>query len=324
MAPVKLGVRKSVRLGTAYLQVAIKGACMGAADLVPGVSGGTMALILGIYGPLVGSIRALTQRTFWHDLFRLRLQAAFQTIHGPFLVALGVGILSSLVVLAGPVAFALQEYPVYIWSFFFGLVLASTALVSQRVTVWNWRSALVGLGAAGAAFWLVGLAPAQTPETWWFILIAGALALCAMILPGVSGSYVLVLLGKYQYLLEALNQRDFVVLLLFVCGGAFGLLSCARGLTWLLRRHMDATMAVLSGLLLGSLRRLWPWQSNPLPEGTGATTYYLPAVGGGQFPWEPTMALAVFALGLSLVLALHRLASGMQPKPLGVLDSAGS
>ena len=310
-----------MRFLAAHLLVAAKGACMGAADLVPGVSGGTMALILGVYGQLLGSIRALTQRSFWRDLLRLRFRTAFQTVHGRFLVALGVGILSSIILLAGPIAFALQEYPIYIWSFFFGLVLASTVLVGQRVTRWNWSLALVFLGVAGAAFWLVGLAPAQTPETWWFVLMAGALALCAMILPGVSGSYVLVLLGKYQYILEALNQRDLAILLLFMCGGIFGLLSFARGLTWLLRHHVDATMAALSGLLLGSLRRIWPWQGDPVSEGTAVLSYYLPPLDLGQFPWELAMALASFVLGLGLVLTLHHLAQRMSANTPDTLDS---
>ncbi len=319
MAPLKPETK--ARRWTACVRVAAKGACMGAADLVPGVSGGTMALILGIYGELVGSIRALTQRSFWQDLLRLRLQAAFKTVHAEFLVVLGVGILSSIVLLAGPIAFALQEYPVYIWSFFFGLVLASTVLVGQRVAAWNWRLALVGLGAAGAAFWLVGLAPVQTPNTWWFVLIAGALALCAMILPGISGSYILILLGKYQYILEALNQRDFVTLLLFIGGGILGLLTFARGLTWLLRRHADTAMAVLAGLLLGSLRKIWPWQDDPASEGTATTAYYLPPVSLDQFPQELVLALAIFVLGLSFVLVLHRLAARM---PVNTLDAFGT
>ncbi len=321
MAPVEPRAKGPLRFLAAHLLVAAKGACMGAADLVPGVSGGTMALILGVYGQLLGGIRALTQRSFWQDLLALRFQTAFQTVHGRFLVALGVGILSSIVLLAGPIAFALQEYPIYIWSFFFGLVLASTVLVGQRVTHWNWSLALICLGTAGAAFWLVGLTPAQTPETWWFVLMAGALALCAMILPGVSGSYVLVLLGKYQYMLEALHQRDLAILLLFMCGGVLGLLSFARGLTWLLRHHVDATMAALSGLLLGSLRRIWPWQGDPVPEGTAILSYYLPPLERGQFPWELTTALAIFVLGLGLVLALHRLAQRMPAHSLNTLDA---
>ncbi len=320
MAPVEAGAKAAARFLTAYLVVAAKGACMGAADLVPGVSGGTMALILGVYGQLVGSIRTLTRGVFWRDLLRFRFRTAFQIVNGSFLATLGVGILSSIVLLAGPVAFVLQEYPVYVWSFFFGLVLASTVLVGQRVTHWNWRLALSCLGAAGAAFWLVGSAPAQTPETWWFVLMAGALALCAMILPGVSGSYVLILLSKYQYILEALHQRDFATLLLFMCGGVLGLLSFARGLTWLLRRHVDAVMAALAGLLLGSLRRLWPWQDTLGPEGGATASYYFPPVGAGQFPWELATALAVFVLGLSLVPVLHRLAQRM---PANTLDASG-
>ncbi len=281
---------------------------MGAADLVPGVSGGTMALVLGIYGRLIGSIRALTVPSFWQDLAQLRFQAAIVAIDGLFLGALGIGILTSVLLLAGPIELVLKEYPIYIWSFFFGLVLASTVLVGKRVSIWTWRLALVSVGTAGTAFWLAGLTPARTPETWWFLLFAGALAVCAMILPGVSGSYILVLLGKYQYILAALNQGDWVALSLFLSGGAIGLLSFARGLSWLLNRYSNIVLAALSGLLLGSLRKIWPWQGTDPAGSVFRMFFHFPQFGEGQFPSDLVATLAFFVLGLGLVLILSRLA----------------
>lgn len=293
---------------------------MGAADLVPGVSGGTMALILGIYGRLIGSIRVLTVGSFWQDLVRLRFQAAIAAVDGLFLSALGIGILSSILLLSGPIETALNEYPIYIWSFFSGLVLASTVLVGKRVNNWNWRLALLSVGTAGTAFGLVGHTPAQTPESWWFILFSGALAVCAMILPGVSGSYILVLLGKYQYILAALNQRDLVDLVLFLIGGAIGLLSFARGLSWLLNRYSNTVLAALSGLLLGSLRKIWPWQGTGPKGRVFQELFHLQQFGEGQLASDLTVTLAFFVLGLGLVLVLSRLSKRFS---VNTIESSG-
>ena len=305
---MKPGAKVFWKQETSFLLLFVKGACMGAADLVPGVSGGTMALILGIYARLVGSIRNLSRKCFWKDLLRLRLQAAFSSVDGPFLVVLLGGMLTSVLALARPIEAALMEYPAYIWSFFFGLVLASALLLGKRVTSWNYKLAVASLGAAGTAFWLVDLAPSHTPETWWFVLVTGALALCAMLLPGISGSYILVLLGKYHFILGALNQWDFVNLLLFMTGGVVGLLSFARGLIWLLARFANFVFAALSGLLLGSLRKIWPWQNSFLEEeNAGLNLYYVPRIDLDPFPWEFAAAIALFLLGLGFVLAMSRL-----------------
>lgn len=308
------GVRARSSHLVGLLLVFAKGGCMGAADLVPGVSGGTMAVILGIYSRLLSSIGVLTSRDFWIQLMRFRISAAFGTFDGPFLTILLAGILSSILLLSGPIETALQEYPAFVWSFFFGLVLASAMLLGRRVSDWSFKLFLVSCSAAGSAFWLVSLAPANSPETWWFLVATGALASCAMILPGVSGSYVLVLLGKYQFILEALNNRESASLLLFAGGAAIGLLLFARGLTWLLSRFANLVLAVVAGLLLGSLRRVWPWQIELYSEkGTVLTQYYIPQFDLQHSPWEMVAPLAFFASGLCLVFLLNHFGRNIPP-----------
>jgi putative membrane protein len=245
---------------TAMLGVFLRGLAMGAADIVPGVSGGTMAFIFGIYEELIDSIKTIGQREFIDAALHLRLREAFSLINWTFLVPLGLGVLAAVFTLAGALEYFLTHQPVYIWSFFFGLIIASVIVIAGRIQRWNWAvAAAVLLGAAGT-YWLVSLVPAQTPDTWWFYLITGAVASCAMILPGISGAYILVMLGKYQTVLGAVNQRDFLTLALIAGGAAIGLVTFAQILSWLFKRYHDYTVALLMGLLLGSLRKVWPWK----------------------------------------------------------------
>ena len=243
----------------AYVVIWLKGFCMGAADVVPGVSGGTMAFILGIYEELIGAIRSF-DTAFVKRLFSLRIKAALDHVPWPFLLALVVGIFTAIFSLAKVLSWLLENRPVSIWSFFFGLVLASIFTVSRHLKKWDLPLiAWLILGAIGA-YLLVGMVPVSTPETWWFLILSGVIAICAMILPGISGSFILVLLGKYDYLLRAVNHRDFLTLALAAMGAAIGLISFVRLLSWLLKRHHDVTIAVLTGLMLGALRKVWPWK----------------------------------------------------------------
>lgn len=298
----------------AYAALALKGACMGAADLVPGVSGGTMALILGIYAELVNSVRGFTQPRLWRHLGRMRLKEAWRDANGAFLLVLGAGILSTIVILAEFIERALADYPVQIWSFFLGLVLASAALLGLRIARWTPGLAGLALLSALGAYWLVGLTPVSTPTQWWFLVLSGALAVCAMILPGISGSYILILLGKYYYVLAALNGRDFGVLALFIAGGIAGLLTFARVLAWLLRRCPNGTGAVLTGFMLGSVRKIWPWQARQETILANGETFeqsviqWPPVFLEGAFQWDALIAFGFTGLGILLVVALSRLA----------------
>jgi len=242
-----------------YLILAIKGFCMGAANVIPGVSGGTMALILGIYEELIHAIRSLNLR-FLRLIALLKIREAFSSVSWPFLLSVCLGVLVATLSLAEALSWLLFTYPVVVWSFFFGLILSSIFTVGRVVREWRIPTFVaIGVGAVGAYF-LFGMIPVATPNAAWFLVLSGFLAICAMILPGISGAYILVLLGKYHYTLEALNNRDFQSLFLLMVGAVAGLLSFVRVLDWLLKRYYDLTMAILIGLMLGSLRRIWPWK----------------------------------------------------------------
>jgi len=300
-----------VRQTHGSLGLFLRGVCMGAADVVPGVSGGTMAFILGIYEELVDSIRSVARPPLWRALLGGRIGDAFAAINGRFLVALGLGILTAVLSLARGLSWLLRNEPVLLWSFFFGLVLASVLVVSRRIERWSAELAAALIVGTVGAFWLVGLVPAQTPEAAWFVFLSGATAICAMILPGISGSFILVLLGKYQFILDAVNGRDVGTLAVFLAGIAVGIVSFAQLLGYLFRRYHDVTVALLTGLMLGSLRKVWPWKVDVLTrvDRRGET---VPVVQNNVLPaafdGEVAAALALAVLGFGVVLLLERLA----------------
>jgi len=227
---------------------------------VPGVSGGTMALILGIYEELISSIRSIGRPEFLRPALRLQIKPALQALNWQFLLAVGLGILTAIFTLASALEWLLVHQTVYIWSFFFGLVLASAYTVSKRIPKWSNLLRLTLVGGAIFAYIIVGLVPAQTPNTWWFLVLSGALASCAMILPGLSGAFILFVLGKYEDLLRAVNTGDFAMLALVGVGAVLGLVTFAQILGWFFKQYHDLTIAVLIGLMVGSLRKLWPWK----------------------------------------------------------------
>lgn len=242
-----------------YLLIYLKGMAMGAADMVPGVSGGTIALIVGVYERLLKAVSACTpQKLLW--LFRGRIRDTWQAIDGTFLVALVAGILTSIAALANLLGYLLEEHGELTWSFFFGLILVSVYIVGREVHRWNiWTLLLVALGT-GFAYMITVAAPVQWSAAPLFIFLAGAIAICAMILPGISGSFVLVLLGLYTTILGAVRSFDLATLLIFATGCVVGMLSFARLVSWLLDNVRNATMAVATGLLIGSLNKVWPWK----------------------------------------------------------------
>ncbi len=294
------GPTQSHRSINAYLTIALKGFCMGAADVVPGVSGGTMALILGIYEELIHAIRSF-DLLFFRRLVQGRVREAINGVPWPFLLALGMGILTAILSLAKAIGWMLTHYPVYIWSFFFGLVLASVVAVGRQMDRWTTGTvSWMVIGALGA-YWVVGIVPMNTPETPLFLFVSGAIAICAMILPGISGSFILVLLGKYQFVLNAVNQRDLMILLVFGMGAVAGLLSFVRLLNWLLLHYRNWTLASLVGLMMGSLRKVWPWKWTHIGD---YDVNHLPA----QFNGEVLTALGLMLFGLLAVWVLNTLA----------------
>ncbi|WP_228160590.1 DUF368 domain-containing protein [Marinobacter bohaiensis] len=239
--------------------IVLRGLAMGAADVVPGVSGGTIAFISGIYVRLLDAISAFP-RAALGSLLKGRVADFWRDVDGTFLVLLFAGILTSIVTLAGGIRYALGEYPVMLWSFFFGLIIASAWHVGRQIQRWGIGPVvLLVLGAAVA--WLVTqMTPGQAPVTAWTLFGAGALAICAMILPGISGSFILLMLGMYAPILAAVNEMQLDRLGLFVTGCVVGLLSVAQLLSWAFHRYRDAMLALLTGFMLGALSKVWPWK----------------------------------------------------------------
>jgi putative membrane protein len=237
----------------------LRGLLMGAADIVPGVSGGTVAFITGIYDQLLDSLRAVDLE-FLARLSRLDIAGAWQHINGRFLLALLLGIATSIFSLAQLVSWVLEHHPVPLWAFFFGLILASALVLLREVDNWSVPKVLCLL-SAGAVAVFIALSPVISLEMGLAgVFLAGFLAVCAMILPGISGSFILVLLGMYSTTLVALKSLDLVFILVFVIGAGCGLLCFSRLLHWLLQRFHQGTMAVLTGFLFGSLLVVWPWK----------------------------------------------------------------
>ncbi|UCE34481.1 MAG: DUF368 domain-containing protein [Deltaproteobacteria bacterium] len=292
---------------TSYLILAIKGFFMGAANVVPGVSGGTMALILGIYEELIQAIRSLNLR-FLRLFVMLKIKEAISSLAWPFLLPVAVGVLAATLSLAQLLSWLLFTYPIMVWSFFFGLILSSVFSLSRVVKAWRISTFIaIGLGGVGAYF-LFGMIPVATPEASWFLFLCGFLAICAMILPGISGAYILVLLGKYHFTLEAVNNRDIGTLFILTLGATVGLISFVRVLSWLLKRYHDLTMAVLIGLMLGSLRRIWPWKETVTTfiDSTGKEVPGLQInVVPPQLDGEVILALLFVFLGFLVVIGLH-------------------
>jgi len=293
----------------AYAVLAAKGFCMGASDVIPGVSGGTMAFILGIYEDLINAIKSFDLKSL-HLLMAFELRRLLDRVSWKFLLALGICILTAIFSLAQILSWLLQNKPILIWSFFLGLILASVVSVSCRVEQWRVSTWICLLGGVIVTYILVGLVPVSTPNAPWFLFLSGAIAICAMILPGISGAFILVLLGKYLYVLEAVNQRDFLTLSLVAAGACVGIAAFSRFLGWLFEKHHDLVVAVLTGLMLGSLRKVWPWKKTleTMVDRHGeivpvVQTNILPA----QWNTEVLAALALMAAGLLAVLILDRM-----------------
>ena len=242
-----------------YAVLTLKGMAMGAADVGPGVSGGTIAFIAGIYDELINSIKSINMHSL-KLLFTGKIAAFWKAVNGNFLFALLLGIAISVFSLAKLITYLLLNEPVLVWSFFFGLVLASTWFVTKDIKGWNWKTVAGFVGGAVIAYYITVATPAETSTNLMFIFLCGAIAICAMILPGISGSFILVLLGKYFYVMEAVKTLDLVVLGVFAFGAALGITSFSRVLSYALKNFRNITLSVLSGFMLGSLNKVWPWK----------------------------------------------------------------
>ena len=277
--------------------LSVKGMCMGAADVVPGVSGGTIAFITGIYDELINSIKSINAASL-KMFFTGKWGEFWKMINGKFLLFLLAGIGISVFSLAKIITWLLVAYPVLVWSFFFGLVLASTWFVGKDVKERNWKSGLGFLLGAALAFYITVATPAETPSHFLFIFLCGAIAICAMILPGISGSFILVLLGKYFFIMEAVKTLDLKVIAIFGIGACVGITSFSRLLSYALSHMRNITLAVLSGFMLGSLNKVWPWKETI--EGVEQN------VAPNAFVWQ---AVCLALLGFVMVYGIEKISS---------------
>lgn len=239
--------------------LSLKGVAMGAADVVPGVSGGTIAFISGIYEELIESINKINLGAL-KVLRKEGLKAFWNHINGTFFLFLFAGIVVSIASLAKVVTYFLEVHPVLIWSFFFGLIVASVWLIGKTIKKWSIGIIITLLIGTAIAFYISSIQSVASVDAKWFILLSGALAICAMILPGISGSFILVLLGSYHVVLDAVKSRDFMIIGLFLIGCVFGILTFARLLKYLFNHFKEITIALLTGFMIGSLYKVWPWK----------------------------------------------------------------
>ena len=251
-----------------YIMIAVKGACMGAADVIPGVSGGTIAFITGIYDEFVGSIARIDAEAV-KLLLRGKIRDFWNHINGWFLLSIVAGIGTSVVALAGLMQMLLSEHPIQTWAFFFGLIVASSIFILRGISGWKVREGLLVAFGVVLGVVICTLSPTETPEALWFIFLSGAIAICAMILPGISGSFILLILGKYQFIMGAISGlvagedfgRNIVIMGVFAVGAVVGILGFSKFLHWLLARWNKETLIVLAGFIIGSLVKVWPWSN---------------------------------------------------------------
>lgn len=300
-----------------YLKLSSKGMLMGAADAVPGVSGGTIAFMTGIYEELIYSLKQCGPEAL-SVLFKQGIAATWQHINGNFLLTLMSGILLSVLTLSRVILFWLDEYPIMLWSFFFGLIIAAIWSLIRHIEKWNILITLAFVLGTVAAYLITSITPTSIEPTKLFIFLSGMIAICAMILPGISGSFILLLLGMYSSVLLAVKEFQFVTLSIFASGCIVGLLSFSRVLNWMFSRFKTVTLALLGGFMLGSLNKVWPWkntleftinrhgkeiplvQQNVLPNNFEMLT--------GQESFLP-YALALMIFGVAMVILLEKLGS---------------
>ena len=243
-----------------YIWVYFKGVAMGVVDIIPGVSGGTIAFITGIYERLIGAIKSINFKNL-KLFFTGNFKEFWKNIDATFLLCLVLGIATGFLSLVHAITYLLENQPVLIWAFFFGLVLASTLFVGKTVK-WNWKTVFAFLLFAVVSFFITSPenTPIATSSSYWFIFLCGAIAICVMILPAVSGAFILVLLGQYHFILNAVKTLDMLIILTFLSGALIGIISFSNVLSWLLKNFKMITLASLTGFMFGSLNKIWPWK----------------------------------------------------------------
>ena len=296
-----------------YIIIGLKGMGMGAADVVPGVSGGTIAFISGIYEELLTSISNVNFGLL-KTLKKEGFKAAWKQLNGAFLASLFLGIFISIVSLAKTIKYLLENEPILLWSFFFGLVLASIIFIGKQVENWNYK--FLFLAMFGVAFGYIITIASSTTLTeinYLFLVFAGAIASCAMILPGISGSYILLLMGVYPIVMTAITNRDFTIISAIGIGVILGLLLFSRLLKWLFKKYKNQMLVVLTGLMLGSLNKVWPWKTtiSTYLNSHGETKPLLEqSISPFSFNGDPKliMSIVLAIIGFFLIIGMERVA----------------
>ncbi len=296
-----------------YFVLILKGIAMGAADLVPGVSGGTIAFISGIYEELISSLNAINLSLI-KTIKTEGLKSTWGKINGNFLVAILLGIAISILSLSKLITWLLLEKPILVWAFFFGLVLASILFVIKKINQWKLGEFLGLIIGTFFAYQLTKLGALANSESMFYLFISGSVAICAMILPGISGAFILVLLGSYNTVLQAINDKSIGKLAVFMAGAIVGILSFSKLLKWLFKTYKSITLAVLTGFMIGALAKIWPWKK--------ALTYRINSKGINvplneecisplSFDGNPQIlsAIALMVFGFLMILILEKIGS---------------
>ena len=296
-----------------YLVLSLKGMAMGAADAVPGVSGGTIALISAIYQELVTTIGNINFSLF-KTLKNEGFQSFWKQLNGNFLLALVSGIFVSFIIFMRIAKYLIEHHPILIWSFFFGLIIASIYFVGKQISKWNIATIIALIFGTFIAFYVSTLPSLADNESPYFMFIAGALAICAMILPGISGAFILVILGAYKTLSDALHNFDIQKLIFFFLGAFVGLLSFSKLLKWLFKKFEDITLAVLTGFIIGSLNKIWPWKkiiSTRISSDGIEEPVLTQSISPFSFDGEPqlTFAIALMLIGFLTIFILEKIGS---------------
>lgn len=295
-----------------YIIFFLKGMAVGIANIIPGVSGGTIALITGIFERLINSIKAFSSASL-SLLFKGKFKEFAVATDLYFLVSLFSGVIVAIVLLAKVFDFLFEQYPVYIWSFFFGLIMASIYFVGKTIEKWKISVIINFIIGTSAAVAFTFLSPATESNNFFYLVLCGVVAVCSMILPGLSGSFVLILLGNYQLVaIDAINNRDLTILLPVLIGAAGGLVAFSHVLSWVFARYKDQTIGLLTGFILGSLGIIYPWKT-PIEQLFGdklktvGYDYFLP-----QLNTEFFIALSIIIAGVLSIWFMERTAKNAE------------
>ncbi len=303
------------------ISIFVRGMAMGVADIIPGVSGGTVAFITGIYEELINSIKSINLSLF-KTLFTRGIAVAWKQANGTFLLAVLGGILLSLFTLAKVLTYLISNYQILVWAFFFGLIAGSVIFVWKTITKWDLTTIMALVAGILVAFYITIATPATTPDGLFFIFLSGAIAICAMILPGISGAFILLLLGKYEYMLNALKNLQLTDLAVFAAGCALGIIAFSNVIAWLFKKYRNLTLALLTGFMIGSLNKIWPWKEVLLTQ-INSKGHEVPIIEKSTLPGHfqqitgenPVLLEAglIALLGLGLVIGFDYIASRKKP-----------